>query len=142
MIGPVRTVQLVALALSACAADDRAPSWADLDRDERIVFMTEEVEPTMREIFIGFDATRFAAFGCPSCHGPTPEQSDYAMPAFLGPLPLEGTLEAAEMRNPEMTAFMLDEVFPTMAALLDEEKFAEVEAPDGFRCVRCHLVAP
>jgi hypothetical protein len=125
---------------AACAADD-GPRWAELDREERIAFMTEEVEPTMREIFVDHDAMRFAAFGCPSCHGPDPEGSDYAMPAFLGPLPLEGTLEAAQMRDPVMTAFMLDEVFPTMAALLDEEKFHETEAPDGFRCVRCHLVA-
>ena len=135
----MRLLALFVLASSACSSD-RSASWAELDREARLTFMTEEVEPTMRDIFVAFDATRFAAFGCPSCHGPEPEANDYAMPAFLGPLPLEGTLEAAEMRDPEMTAFMLDDVFPTMAALLDEEKFAEGDAPDGFRCVLCHLV--
>ncbi len=126
--------------VAACTADDE-PRWAELDREQRIAFMTEKVEPTMREVFVGYDPMRFAAFGCPSCHGPDPEGRDYQMPAFLQPLPLEGTLEAAEMRNPEMTTFMLDEVFPTMAAMLGEQKFHETDAPDGFRCVRCHLVA-
>jgi hypothetical protein len=135
--------RVFACGLSIVACDDAAATtWAELDRTERIAFMTEEVEPTMRELFVARDPERYAGFGCPSCHGPDPEGADYAMPAFLGPLPLEGTLEAAELRDPAMTAFMLDEVFPTMAALLDEEKFHETEAPDGFRCVRCHLVAP
>lgn len=139
MIARMSRVLLVGLA--ACASED-APTWAALDRQERLAFMTDEVEPTMRAIFQERDAQRWASFGCESCHGPDPVGSDYEMPAFLPALPLDGTLEAAQMRNPEMTAFMLDEVFPTMAALLDEPKFNETTAPDGFRCVRCHLVAP
>lgn len=135
------TLLTTALVLAACQ-EVTFVSWSTMDRGERLDYMTDEVEPTMREIFQTRDAQRYAAFGCPSCHGPDPEGTDYAMPAFLGPLPLDGTLEAAQMRDPAMTAFMLDEVFPTMAELLDEEKFHETDAPDGFRCVRCHLVAP
>lgn len=126
--------------IAACADDD-APTWADFDRRKRLEYMTDVVEPTMRDIFVERDPAYAASFGCPSCHGPDPEGSEYSMPAFLPPLPLDGTLEAAEARDPEMTEFMLAEVFPTMAELLGEEKFSETDAPDGFRCVRCHVVA-
>jgi len=139
--GTIATLRRTLLLLPALACAPADPSWPDLDRTARLAFMTDEVEPTMREVFQARDPARYADFGCPSCHGPDPEGSDYAMPAFLPPLPLEGTLEAAEARNPEMTAFMLDEVFPTFVALIDEEKYDEVAAPDGYRCVGCHLVA-
>ncbi len=136
-------VRALAIVMSVAACQEvHAVSWSQLDREERLAYMTDEVEPTMREIFLERDPQRYAGFGCPSCHGPDPEGVDYAMPAFLGPLPQDGTLEAAELRDPEMTAFMLAEVFPTMADLLGEQKFHETDAPDGFRCVRCHLVAP
>lgn len=127
--------------LAGCASDD-VRTWADLDRDERLAFMTDEVEPTMRAIFQEHDEERWASFGCETCHGADAVDRDYEMPSVLGALPLENTIEVAEMRNPEMTAFMLDDVFPTMAALLDEPKFSETTEPDGFRCVRCHVVAP
>ncbi len=127
--------------LAGCASDE-APTWAELDRRERLVFMTDEVEPTMRAIFQEHDQERWASFGCESCHGADAAGRDYEMPAVLGALPLDNTLEVAEMRNPELTAFMLEEVFPTMAALLDEPKFDQTTEPDGFRCVGCHVVAP
>jgi hypothetical protein len=125
--------------LLGCTSE--APTWAELDFDERIAFMTTEVEPTMREIFQARDAQRWASFGCETCHGFEPETRDYAMPQVLGALPLENTLEVAEMRNPEMTAFMLDDVFPVMAELVGEPKYNEQSEPNGFRCVRCHIVA-
>jgi hypothetical protein len=124
--------------LVGCEQPD--PTWDELDYDARLAYMTDVVQPTMREIFVARDPERYAGFSCASCHGPDPEGADHAMPAFLGPLPLDGTLEAAEARNPEMTRFMLDEVFGTFTELLDREKFAHDAAPDGFRCTGCHLV--
>src|SRR5204863_3505383 len=100
MCARVLTLWSTCLLATSCA-DQQSPTWAELDRPERLAFMTDEVEPMMRAIFQERDPQRFAAFGCPSCHGPDPEGSDYAMPAFLGALPLEGTIEAAEQRNPE-----------------------------------------
>jgi hypothetical protein len=126
--------------LAGCTTE--SPTWADLDYDERLAFMTNEVEPTMRAIFQENDAVRWSEFACETCHGADAVARDYEMPNVLGALPLENTIEVAQMRNPEMTAFMLDDVFPTMAALLDEPKFNETTEPDGFRCVRCHVVAP
>lgn len=121
---------------------DAGPSgaWADLDFTERVTFMTRMVRPTMRDIFQARDPELYEDFDCESCHGPDGEANDYEMPTFLYPLPLEGTLEAAEARDPELTAFMVEEVHPAMAALLGEARFNASTAPDGFRCTRCHQV--
>ena len=68
--------------------------------------------------------------------------ADYEMPHALTALPLDDTLEVAQARNPEMTALMLDDVFPVMVELLGADKYNEQTAPDGLRCTICHLVAP
>jgi hypothetical protein len=85
---------------------------------------------------------RFAGFGCPTCHGASFVDVDYAMPNAVSPLPLDDTLEVAMMRDPAMTELMLDQVFPTMVTMLGREKYNEVTTPDGFRCTGCHLVEP
>ena len=137
------TALLLVLAFAACDEDegDGARVWADMDASERRAYMDEVVFPTMRDLFIEHDPDRYAGFSCQSCHGQDPEASGHAMPAFLGALPLEGTLEAAEARNPEMTAFMTGEVFPVFVELLGETKFAHDTNEDGYRCTGCHLVA-
>lgn len=133
---------LLLFVASACAdaPSDADRTWVDFDFDERFEYMSVTVFPVMREIFLAHDPERYASFACESCHGPDPAASDYAMPAFLPALPLDGTLEAAEARDPEMTQFMLDEVFGEITDLLGYEKFNHDTAPDGFRCVGCHLV--
>lgn len=130
---------LLALAVVTGCADE--PTWDQLDRAARLEYMTDVVLPTMRDIFQAHDPERHAGFSCATCHGDDLVAVDYAMPNALTPLPLDGTLAAAEARDPETTAFMLDEVFPAMAALLGREKYSHDAAPDGFRCVGCHRVA-
>jgi len=120
--------------------DDGETVWAEMDAAQRHDYMVEVVNPRMREIFVAHDSGRYANFSCESCHGTDPEASEWAMPAFLGPLPLEGTLEAAEARNPEQTQFMLDEVFPEFVELLGDTRYAP-DNPDGYRCTGCHLIA-
>ncbi len=137
--GDMRRCLLAGVVVFGCSAEPK--TWAQRDRDERMAYMQEVVLPTMREIFIAYDPDRYADFSCATCHGNDAAAVDYAMPNALGPLPLDGTLEVAMARNPEMTAFMLDEVFPTMVELLDEQKYNPQSAPNGYRCVGCHLVA-
>lgn len=127
--------------LAACA-EPSPRTWDELDRTERAAFMLEEVLPRMADIFAAHDPERFAGFACESCHGVDLVDVDYAMPNALGALPTEGTLEVAMARDPVMTQFMLDDVFPVMVELLDGEKYSESDAPDGLRCTICHLVAP
>lgn len=130
---------LFAAGLVGCAASE--PTWDELDRAGRLDYMTRVVLPTMRKIFQARDPMRYADFSCHSCHGANYVEADYAMPNALTPLPLDDTLAAAEAIDAEMTAFMLDEVFPEMARLLGRPKYNHDTAPDGFRCVGCHLVA-
>lgn len=138
----VREVLTFVAALAACdGGSDDASEWADMDAAQRRAYMEDVVFPQMRDLFVAHDPDRYANFSCESCHGPNREESGHAMPAILGPLPLEGTLEVAEARNPEMTAFMLDEVFPVFVELLDETKFDHDGDEDGYRCTGCHLVA-
>jgi hypothetical protein len=96
----------------------------------------------MRELFQDLDPVRYEGFDCETCHGANLVEVDYRMPNALPALPLEGTLEAAHARNPQMTQFMLDEVFPVFVELIGREKFDHDTRPDGFRCTGCHLVAP
>ncbi len=130
---------IVAFLLLGC--DSEPETWAELDHEERVTYMSEVVTPAMRDIFQAHDPDRYAGFSCQTCHGENASEVDYAMPNGLTPLPMEGTLEAAEAIDAAETAFMLDEVFPKMVELLDYEKYNEVSAPDGFRCVGCHRVA-
>src|SRR5690606_33198906 len=129
---------LAVVAVAGCSAPSADPTWDELDRDARLEYMAEVVLPTMREIFQAHDPQRYAAFSCSTCHGEDLVDVDYAMPNALAPLPLDDTLAQAEALDPEMTAFMLDEVFPVMAELLGREKYNHDAAPDGFRCVGCH----
>jgi hypothetical protein len=126
---------------SACSSDPPESGWEALDRSERMVFMNDTVTPVMRELFQGHDPVAYADFGCETCHGGDMVAVDYRMPNALMPLPIEGTLETAQARDPEATLFMLEEVFPVMADLLDRDRYHPSSAPDGFRCVGCHLVA-
>ncbi len=124
-----------------CGCEAEPETWAELDHEERVAYMGEVVVPAMREIFQSHDPERYASFSCQTCHGDDASEVDYAMPNALTPLPLEGTLEAADAIDPDEAAFMLDEVFPKMVELLGYEKYNKVSAPDGFRCVGCHRVA-
>jgi hypothetical protein len=128
---------LLAVLTLACAE----PTWAEKGREARLAYMTDVVLPTMREIFQARDPARYAGFTCATCHGDDHVAADYAMPNALTPLPIDGTLDAARAIDPDMTTFMLDEVFPVMADLLGRDKYNQGSAPDGFRCVGCHRVA-
>ena len=128
-----------------CAESDDGPElagWASFDREEKLLYMSDVVEPAMREIFQARDPQRWASFSCHSCHGVDYVAQDYAMPADLFALPLEGTIDTAMAHDPEMTAFMLEEVFPVFVDLIGETKYAPDSNPDGYRCVGCHAVAP
>ncbi len=111
-----------------------------MDFAQRHDYMTQVVEPTLRELVQAYDPERWPDFHCHTCHGPDAAQRAYAMPSELAPLPLEGTLDHAEALDPEMTSFMLEEVFPVFVELLDESKFAHEANPDGYRCTGCHAV--
>lgn len=132
---------VLGLLLGGCGEADPRP-WRDLDRGERMDYMQSVVFPTMRDIFQAYDPQRYADFSCQTCHGENASAVDFAMPNALFPLPRDGTIAAAMAHDADATAWMLDEVFPTMVELLGAEKYNPETAPDGYRCIGCHLEAP
>lgn len=106
----------------------------ELDHGQRLEFMKRVVLPKMRPLFQGHDATRFAKFGCKTCHGASVDNGEYHMPNDKLP-----KLNFADMSKfkPGDIEFMKTEVLPTMAQLLKQPVRSE-EKPDGFGCLECH----
>jgi hypothetical protein len=111
-----------------------AGEWQSLDFDQRKRFMRELVMPSLRPLFQGFDAERFAAFSCSTCHGSGVQAGTFAMPSMEVPALSRARLAAAAESDKPMLAFMRDMLKPKMAELLGE--------PDSLRCSSCHLSTP
>jgi len=88
--------------------------FAALDAAQRADFMRDRVVPTMKPIFQRHDPSKYASFGCATCHGPN---QPYAMPNVSLP-------------RPAASSWMEHEVVPAMQDLLGP--------PSGIRCETCH----
>ncbi len=109
-----------------------------LDHEQRIQFMKEVVLPTMEPLFKGHDATKYAEFGCKTCHGPSAEQGKFDMPneglpKLFGP-------GMAKFKKEDLE-WMGKEIKPTMARLLKQTEYSESN-PKGFGCLECHTMEP
>lgn len=109
-----------------------------LDHEQRIQFMKEVVLPTMEPLFKGHDATKYAEFGCKTCHGPSAEQGKFDMPneglpKLFGP-------GMAKFKKEDLE-WMGKEIKPTMAKLLKQTEYSEAN-PKGFGCLECHTMEP
>jgi hypothetical protein len=138
----MKSVRIVVfLSLAACgprvgttepSLDDRA--FDTLNHDERIEFMKTRVVPAMQPVFVQHDASKYASFGCRTCHGPTADDGEFHMPS--GSLPkLTGDLTKKFPRA--KLDWMLMEVKPTMAKLLKQKEWSP-DDPYGFDCYACH----
>ncbi|MEE2828517.1 MAG: hypothetical protein VX498_04975 [Myxococcota bacterium] len=121
--------------------DDSTPyvqpgPWEDLDFGQRLEFMTELVEPRMKELFVAFDDEEYAYFGCETCHGDDADDVDYEMPnggtaLDVDDFPLQ---QSPDERLRAYAVFMNDEVKPIMAEML--ELLPHPQGPFG--CFECH----
>jgi hypothetical protein len=113
--------------------------WKDgMSKDEQAAFMKKNVIPEMDPVFKGADATRYANFGCKTCHGPK-----FALPKdFLPKLTFskEGKLLAPTGEKAAKVAeFMGKEVVPHMATALGLAPY-DMATGKGFGCHGCHQV--
>jgi hypothetical protein len=108
---------------------------------ERAVFMNDVVLPQMKATFKAFDA-KFANMTCTTCHGEGVTTGTYAMPS--APIPKLPASEEAffeYVKDPEharWSQFMMDKVWPEMAALLEVPMFDPEKHMEGFSCNNCH----
>jgi hypothetical protein len=129
----------------AGAPSDAAPKrYAEMTFEERALFMNDVIVPRMRETFVAFDA-KFATLSCANCHGEGVTNGSYAMPSASVPK-LPGSEEAffEYIKDPEharWSQFMMDKVWPQMAALLDVPMFDPSTHAEGFSCSNCHTLA-
>lgn len=112
--------------------------WAEKTYKQRMTWMGVEVYPKMKELFQGYDPEYYASFSCETCHGDDAKDVKYAMPNAITPLAVDNPVEDGMGIDEKQTQFMMEQVVPTMAELLDTTPY-DPEAQSGFGCLGCHL---
>lgn len=112
------------------------PAWDDMTPEQRGRFMAEVVVPQMRPVFQQHDAERYASFGCVTCHGENAHDVGFRMPNGLHPLTHADITATFQSQDPSAT-WMTQQVWPQMAALLNEPQF-DPQTGTGFSCMNCH----
>ena len=107
-----------------------------LDHDQRIAFMKQKVVPAMAPLFKSHDATKYAEFGCKTCHGEGAESGHFDMPNAK--LPVLDFNDMSKFKKEDIE-WMGKEIKPTMAALLEQPEMTK-ENPKGFGCLACHTM--
>jgi len=130
----------------AAASDDAgdtepgAPDvpWSEKTFKQRKEFMGIVFLKEMKTSFKAHDEASFAGFKCQTCHGDDMKETNFEMPTdSLLPLDAEKPVEAAMEFDEEITKFMVEEVVPKSAELLDMEPY-NPETGQGFGCFGCH----
>ncbi len=109
-----------------------------MDKAARGKYMKDVVMPKMKEVFTAFDP-KYSDMKCTTCHGSAALSGSFAMPnAELPKLPEDmAKFKELAAKNPKMTEFMLKQVKPEMAKLLNEPEWTP-ETKAGFGCTNCH----
>jgi hypothetical protein len=126
----------------AAPATPGAINWATMDKEARGKYMKDVVLPKMKDVFVAFDATKYAGMNCGTCHGSGVKDHSFAMPNPELPK-LPGDMAAFKewaAKKPQMAEFMMKHVKPEMAKLLNEPEYTP-ETKTGFGCGECHTMA-
>jgi cytochrome c551/c552/predicted small lipoprotein YifL len=119
------------------AAPSTLPTtWSDaMPKEQQMAFMKQNVLPRMSKVFQAHDATKYADFGCKTCHGP-----EYKNPhEFLPHLALKDGKMTAFAEKPEIAKFMAEQVSPQMASAMGEPPY-DMQTHQGFGCGGCHTI--
>ena len=116
-------------------------SWDALSHEQKRAYMQKAVLPKMGALLHEYDAKRFAAPTCATCHGAGAKDGSFKMPnAELPKLSLEGNFKKHRDRDPAVVDFMINKVTPQMAALVGEHPY-DAKTQQGFSCFECHTKA-
>jgi hypothetical protein len=119
------------------AADATVPAtWSkDLPKPQQGAFMKANVIPPLSAAFKAHDATKYADFGCKTCHGhPFQDPHD-----FLPHLTFSGGNLTQFKDKPEISKWMHEVVEPTMAKAMGQQPY-DMKTNTGFGCKGCHTV--
>ncbi len=110
--------------------------WSDgMSKQDKGAFMKVKVAPRLGAVFHAADASRYANFGCVTCHGPK-----FQLPKdYLPKLTLKDGKITAFAEKPQVAQFMAQKVAPEMAAVLGKPPF-DPATGKGFGCMGCHTV--
>lgn len=112
--------------------------WSDsLSDKQKAAFMKKKVVPAMAKTFQEFDATKYADFGCKTCHGPQfkPHPADFLPELHMK----DGKMVEAE-EHPELAKLMSEKVSPQMAEIFGMKPY-DPQTKEGFGCLGCHKIA-
>jgi cytochrome c553 len=116
--------------------------WDDMNHEAQEDWMVGQVLPIAAQDFATYDADRYSAVTCATCHGSNAEAVHYEMPtAQLPVLPTPGSPDWERMSQTPVFTFMHEVVTPTMAAQLGEEPYNPA-TNSGFGCFGCHTMRP
>jgi type IV secretory pathway VirB10-like protein len=118
-------------------------AWKDMNKEQRGKYMFVVVLPRMREVFRSYNGEKYAAIGCPTCHGKEARARKFEMP---NPeiMQLPATQEdwgKVMQEKPDMLKFMNQQVKPEMARLLGVPEYnpqSSQPQPDALGCSTCH----
>jgi cytochrome c553 len=121
-----------------------AVAWKQMTYAQKKAYMKAAVMPKMKTVFQEFDAKKFKAFTCVTCHGEDGAERKFKMPSNdIKPLPNTPEAFQAKMKTepdwPKWTKFMAEKVEPAMGTLLDVPVFDPKKPVEGaFSCNACH----
>jgi cytochrome c553 len=110
--------------------------WSnDAPKEQKVAFMKTHVVPSMKPVFQAADATRYAEFGCKTCHG-----AGFKAPRdHLPKLTMKDGKLTAFAEKPEIAKFMAESVAPKMAEAMGLPPF-DMQTGKGFGCAGCHAI--
>lgn len=121
---------------TASSASALPETWSDdLTKDQQIAIMKQRVMPVMKKAFQEHDASRYADFGCKTCHGPQLKNPH----EYLPKLTLENGQLTAFAEHAEVSKFMAEKVSPDMAAAMGMKPY-DPATHEGFGCAGCHAI--
>jgi hypothetical protein len=126
-----------AAAAPADTSGAAAGAWSKttLSKEQQAAYMKTKVMPAMSPVFKGHDATKYADFGCKTCHGhPFQDPHD-----FLPHLTFSGGALTQFKTKPEMSKWMHEQVEPGMATAMGQQPY-DMKTNTGFGCKGCHTV--
>jgi len=113
--------------------------WHDKALKQRQEDLGNVVVAKMKQICQAHDEVDFKGCKREPCHGDDMKGRNFELPTdSIYPLPKENTIQAAMDYDAKTTKFMIEQVVPEMAKLLDEEPYDPETQKGHFGCFSCH----